>query len=62
MKNIFLTGITLFLSTDIVKADLASKTLVSAAGDTFKYESLIIATGSTVSIIVINFVDIYFFA
>lgn len=41
-------GITLFLSTDIVKADLASKTLVSAAGDTFKYESLIIATGSTV--------------
>ncbi|KAL8134886.1 hypothetical protein AgCh_009772 [Apium graveolens] len=28
--------------------DLASKTLVSAAGDTFKFESLIIATGSTV--------------
>ncbi|KAL8094855.1 hypothetical protein AgCh_036388 [Apium graveolens] len=41
-------GISLYLSTEIVKADLASKTLVSAAGDTFKFESLIIATGSTV--------------
>ncbi|XP_024983714.1 monodehydroascorbate reductase-like isoform X2 [Cynara cardunculus var. scolymus] len=41
-------GITLILSTEIVKADLASKTLTSAAGETFKYEVLIIATGSTV--------------
>nr|GFA70427.1 hypothetical protein [Tanacetum cinerariifolium] len=40
--------ITLILSMEIVKADLASKTLTSAAGDTFKYEVLIIATGSTV--------------
>ncbi|GJU68974.1 monodehydroascorbate reductase [Tanacetum coccineum] len=39
--------ITLILSTEIVKADLASKTLTSSAGDTFKYEVLIIATGST---------------
>lgn len=41
-------GITLILSTEIVKADLASKTLVSAAGESFKYQTLIIATGSTV--------------
>ncbi|XP_010553373.1 PREDICTED: monodehydroascorbate reductase 1, peroxisomal [Tarenaya hassleriana] len=41
-------GIDLILSTEIVKADIASKTLVSAAGDIFKYQTLIIATGSTV--------------
>lgn len=41
-------GISLILSTEIVKADLSSKTLVSAAGEAFKYEVLIIATGSTV--------------
>ncbi|XP_051131734.1 monodehydroascorbate reductase-like [Andrographis paniculata] len=41
-------GISLILSTEIVKADLASKTLTSAADETFKYETLIIATGSTV--------------
>ncbi|XP_073149255.1 monodehydroascorbate reductase [Henckelia pumila] len=41
-------GISLILSTEIVKADLASKTLTSAAGETFKYEMLIIATGSSV--------------
>ncbi|PHT37463.1 Monodehydroascorbate reductase [Capsicum baccatum] len=41
-------GISLILSTYIVKADLASKTLVSAAGESFKYEKLVIATGSTV--------------
>ncbi|XP_042014499.1 monodehydroascorbate reductase [Salvia splendens] len=41
-------GISLILSTEIVKADLASKTLTSSAGETFKYQTLIIATGSTV--------------
>ncbi|MQM12131.1 hypothetical protein Taro_045046 [Colocasia esculenta] len=41
-------GIELILSTEIVKADLASKALTSAAGETFKYDTLIIATGSTV--------------
>ncbi|KAF4358508.1 hypothetical protein CsatB_016577 [Cannabis sativa] len=41
-------GIELILSTEIVKADLAGKTLVSAAGETFKYQILVIATGSTV--------------
>ncbi|CAA0829675.1 Probable monodehydroascorbate reductase-cytoplasmic isoform 4, partial [Striga hermonthica] len=41
-------GISLILSTEIVKADLASKTLMSAAGETFKYQKLIIATGSSV--------------
>ncbi|KAA8516696.1 hypothetical protein F0562_016798 [Nyssa sinensis] len=41
-------GIALILSTEIVKANLASKTLISAAGETFKYQILIIATGSTV--------------
>ncbi|KAI4318842.1 hypothetical protein MLD38_032503 [Melastoma candidum] len=41
-------GIELILGTEIVKADLAGKTLVSAAGETYKYQILIIATGSTV--------------
>jgi monodehydroascorbate reductase (NADH) len=41
-------GIELILSTEIVKADLSSKTLTSAAGETFKYHILIIATGSSV--------------
>ncbi|KAJ4979576.1 hypothetical protein NE237_010356 [Protea cynaroides] len=41
-------GIELILSTEIVKADLASKTLISAAGATFKYDILVIATGSSV--------------
>ncbi|MQL98477.1 hypothetical protein Taro_031184 [Colocasia esculenta] len=41
-------GIELILSTEIVKADLPSKSLISAAGTTFKYDTLIIATGSTV--------------
>ncbi|KAK9156696.1 hypothetical protein Scep_003270 [Stephania cephalantha] len=41
-------GIELILSTEIVKADLSSKTLTSAAGANFKYDVLIIATGSTV--------------
>lgn len=41
-------GISLILSTEIVEADLASKTLTSAAGETYKYQYLIIATGSTV--------------
>ncbi|WCJ34346.1 Monodehydroascorbate reductase [Euphorbia peplus] len=41
-------GIELILSTEIVKADLASKNLISAAGETFRYQVLVIATGSTV--------------
>uniref|UniRef100_A0A2P2LQK9 monodehydroascorbate reductase (NADH) n=2 Tax=Rhizophora mucronata TaxID=61149 RepID=A0A2P2LQK9_RHIMU len=41
-------GIELILSTEIVKADLAAKSLTSATGETFKYHILIIATGSTV--------------
>lgn len=41
-------GIELLLSTEVVKADLASKILTSAGGATFTYDTLIIATGSTV--------------
>ncbi|XP_075502224.1 monodehydroascorbate reductase [Primulina tabacum] len=41
-------GISLILSTEITKADLASNTLISALGDIFKYQTLVIATGSTV--------------
>lgn len=48
-------GIELILSTEIVKADLAAKSLVSAAGDVFKYETLIIATGSTVKTDILSF-------
>ncbi|PIA39240.1 hypothetical protein AQUCO_02700432v1 [Aquilegia coerulea] len=41
-------GIELILSTEIVKVDLASNTLTSAAGTTFKFDTLIVATGSAV--------------
>ncbi|ERN19470.1 hypothetical protein AMTRI_Chr09g42430 [Amborella trichopoda] len=41
-------GIELILKTEIVRANLSAKTLRSADGKTFKYGTLIIATGSTV--------------
>ncbi|OAY67184.1 Monodehydroascorbate reductase [Ananas comosus] len=41
-------GIELILNTEIVKADLTSKTLTSATGTAFTYDILIIATGSSV--------------
>ncbi|XP_074311967.1 monodehydroascorbate reductase [Silene latifolia] len=41
-------GIELILKTSIAGADLSSKTLTSAAGEKFKYDTLIIATGSSV--------------
>ncbi|BBH07680.1 monodehydroascorbate reductase 1, partial [Prunus dulcis] len=41
-------GIELILSTEIVKVDLAGKTLVSGNGESFKYQTLVVATGSTV--------------
>ncbi|CAA3030012.1 Monodehydroascorbate reductase [Olea europaea subsp. europaea] len=47
-RGSFLNGISLILSTEIVKADISSKTLISAAAETFKFQILIIATGSTV--------------
>ena len=43
-----MVGIELLLETEIVKADLASKTLVSGTGQVFKYQTLIAATGSSV--------------
>uniref|UniRef100_A0A1J3E148 monodehydroascorbate reductase (NADH) n=1 Tax=Noccaea caerulescens TaxID=107243 RepID=A0A1J3E148_NOCCA len=42
-------GIELILSTEIVKADLATKSIVSSHGKIFKYQTLLIATGSTCS-------------
>lgn len=45
---LYFTGIELILSTEIVKADLSLKSLTSAAGATFTYDILIIATGSSV--------------
>lgn len=44
-------GIELILGTEIVKADLAAKTLVSGTGQVFKYQTLLAATGSSVSTI-----------
>lgn len=41
-------GIELILRTEIVRVDLASKVLTSAAGANFSYNVLLIATGSTV--------------
>ncbi|KAJ0249568.1 Monodehydroascorbate reductase 3 [Hirschfeldia incana] len=40
-------GIELLLSTEIIKADLSTKSLVSSDGTTFRYQTLIVATGST---------------
>ncbi|KAG4970652.1 hypothetical protein JHK82_036344 [Glycine max] len=45
-------GIELILSTEIVKVDLAAKSLISAGGETFNYQILIVATGSTVRMLV----------
>ncbi|CAL5207380.1 unnamed protein product [Lathyrus oleraceus] len=41
-------GIQLYLSTEIVSADLAAKFLKSANGEHFDYQTLVIATGSAV--------------
>lgn len=48
LRSLNITGIDLIVSTEIVKADLASKTLVSNDGKIYKYQTLLIATGSTV--------------
>jgi NAD(P)H-nitrite reductase large subunit len=48
--QLMVAGIELILKTEIVKADLAAKILISAAGETFKYQILVIATGSSVSV------------
>ncbi|KAE9445650.1 hypothetical protein C3L33_22454, partial [Rhododendron williamsianum] len=50
-------GIALILNTEIVKADLASRTLISAAGEAFKYHKLMIATGSTITSISLRIVN-----
>ncbi|CAH2074288.1 unnamed protein product [Thlaspi arvense] len=42
-------GIELLLDTEIVKADLAAKTLVTGTGQVFKYQTLLAATGSSVT-------------
>ncbi len=42
-------GIDLHLSTEIVKADVENKTVTTAAGVTYQYGTLIVATGATVS-------------
>ena len=44
-------GIELILNTEIVKVDLANKTLESSAGHVFTYGTLVIATGATVRIV-----------
>ena len=41
-------GIEFKLNTNVTSADVAAKTLTTAAGDTITYEKLIIATGSGV--------------
>ena len=41
-------GIEFKLNTTVTAADVAAKTLTTAAGDTIRYEKLIIATGSGV--------------
>lgn len=50
--ELMIAGIELILSTEIVKVDLAAKSLISAGGETFNYQILIVATGSTVRILV----------
>jgi NAD(P)H-nitrite reductase large subunit len=50
--KLMIAGIQLLLSTEIVKADLAAKSLTSAKGETFNYQTLVIATGSSVSLLV----------
>ncbi|KAL0699287.1 hypothetical protein Bca4012_055409 [Brassica carinata] len=40
-------GIELLLSTEIIKADLFTKSLITSDGTIFKYQTLLVATGST---------------
>lgn len=42
----------MILGTEIVKVDLATKSLISSAGETINYQILIIATGSSVRTLV----------
>lgn len=55
-----IAGIQLYLNTEIVSADLAAKFLTSAKGEHFDYQTLVIATGSAVRLLV-NIRDITHF-
>lgn len=59
-----IAGIELILGTEIVKADLAAKSLTSAGGETFNYQILVIATGSSVRLLVdirdVTFIIVHF--
>lgn len=44
------TGIDLHLESEIVKADLEKKTVTTATGEVYQYGTLLLATGSTVSL------------
>lgn len=44
------TGIDLHLETEIVKADLEKKTVTTSTGEVYEYGTLLLATGSTVSL------------
>jgi len=46
--NLTRPGIELKLETEIVEADVENKTVTTNKGDVYTYESLLIATGSTV--------------
>ncbi|KAJ7554970.1 hypothetical protein O6H91_05G017900 [Diphasiastrum complanatum] len=46
-KDCYQNGIDLILGTEVVKADVASKTLTTAYGAVYKYGTTLVATGST---------------
>lgn len=43
-------GIDLHLETEIVKADVEKKTVETSTGEVYQYGTLLVATGSTVSL------------
>jgi NAD(P)H-nitrite reductase large subunit len=49
-------GVMLYPSTEIVEADLAAQLLTSAEGEVFYFQTLIIATGSTVRLLVVIYI------
>lgn len=44
------TGIDLHLESEIMKADLEKKTVTTSTGEVYQYGTLLVATGSTVSL------------
>jgi uncharacterized FAD-dependent dehydrogenase len=60
LNTISVLGIELILGTKVISADVRRKTLVTVAGETISYKTLIIAIGARV-LDLLHFFFVYFF-